>query len=60
MRLHMCGLCLWEFLTGELPCLPSPSALVQSVISEKTTVAEKRLIVDYDDRLAIGYSKDAG
>jgi hypothetical protein len=52
MRLHMRGLRLWDFLTGELPCLPSPSAPAQPVISEKTTVAEERLIVDYDDRLA--------
>jgi hypothetical protein len=48
MRLHMMG----EFLTGELPCPPSPSAPAQPMISEKTTAAEKeRLIADYDDRL---------
>jgi hypothetical protein len=53
MRLHMRGLRLWEFLTGELPYPPSPSAPAQPVISEKTTVAEKvRLIAYYDDRLA--------
>jgi hypothetical protein len=53
MRLHMCGLRFWDFLTGELPCPPSPSASTQPVISEKTTVVEKeRLIADYDDRLA--------
>jgi hypothetical protein len=52
MRLHMLGLRLSDFLTGELPCLPSPSAPAQPVISEKTTVAEERLIADYDDRLA--------
>jgi hypothetical protein len=53
MRLHMYGLHLWEFLTGELPCLPPPSAPPQSMISEKITVAEKeRLITDYDDCLA--------
>jgi hypothetical protein len=52
MHLHMCGLRLWDFLTGEIPCLPSPSAPAQPVISEKTTAAEKEvLIVDYDDRL---------
>jgi hypothetical protein len=52
MRLHMRGLRLWEFLTGELPCSSSPSAPAQPVISEKTTADEKeRLIVDYDDRL---------
>jgi hypothetical protein len=53
MCLHMCRLRLWNFLTGELPCQPSPSALVQPVISEKTTAAEKeRLLADYEDRLA--------
>jgi hypothetical protein len=47
MRLHMHGLRLWDFLTGELPCPPSPSVSAQPVISEKTTIAEKeRLIVD--------------
>jgi hypothetical protein len=47
MRLHMHGLRLWDFLTGELPCPPSPSVSAQLVISEKTTIAEKeRLIVD--------------
>jgi hypothetical protein len=53
MRQHMCGLRLWEFLTCELPCPLSPLAPAQSVISEKTTAAEKEvLIADYDDRLA--------
>jgi hypothetical protein len=50
---HMRGLRLWDFLTGELPCPPSPSAPAQPVISEKTTAAEKEhLLVDYEDRLA--------
>jgi hypothetical protein len=53
MRLHMHSLRLWEFLTDELPCPPSPSGHAQPVISEKTTAAEKEmLIADYDDRLA--------
>jgi hypothetical protein len=52
MCLHMHGLHLWEFLTGELPYPPSTLAPPQPVISEKTTAAEKkRLIKDYDDRL---------
>jgi hypothetical protein len=52
MHLHMRGLRLWNFLTGELPCLPSPSTPAQSVISKKTTAAEKeRLLADYEDRL---------
>jgi hypothetical protein len=52
IRLHMRGLRLWDFLTGELPCPPSPSAPAQPVILEKTTAAEKeRVIADYDDRL---------
>jgi hypothetical protein len=54
MRLHIRGLQLWAFLTGELPCPPSSSAPVQPVILEKTTAAEKEmLIVDYEDRLAL-------
>jgi hypothetical protein len=52
MRLHIYGLYLWDFLTGELPCLPSPSAFAQLVISEKTTTAEKeKLLADYEDYL---------
>jgi hypothetical protein len=54
MRLHMRGLRLWDFLMGELPCPPSPLTPAQPVITEKTTAAEKEmLIVDYDDRLAL-------
>jgi hypothetical protein len=53
MRLHMRGLHLWNFLTGELPCPPSPSAPAQPIISQKTTAAEKeQLLADYEDRLA--------
>jgi hypothetical protein len=52
MRLHMCGLRLWDFLTGELPCPPRPSAPAEPVITEKTTVVEKeKLLADYEDRL---------
>jgi hypothetical protein len=54
MRLHMHGLRLWNFLTGELPCPPSPLAPAQPMISEKTTAAKKeKLIADYDDHLAL-------
>jgi hypothetical protein len=36
-----------------LPCLPSPLAPAQPVISEKTTAAEKeQLLADYEDHLA--------
>jgi hypothetical protein len=53
-RLHMHRLRLWDFLTGELPCPPSPLVPVQPVISDKTTAAKKeRLIVDCDDCLAL-------
>jgi hypothetical protein len=53
IHLHMHGLRLWDFLTGELLCPPSPSTPAQPVISEKTTAAEKeRLLADYEDRLA--------
>jgi hypothetical protein len=52
MRLHMRGLHLCEFLTGELPCPPPPLASPQPVILEKTIAAKKdRLIADYDDHL---------
>jgi hypothetical protein len=52
MRLHMRELHLWDFLMGELFCPPSPSALAQPVISEKTTATEKeQLLADYEDRL---------
>jgi hypothetical protein len=37
---------------GELPCPPRASALVEPVITEKTTTAEKeKLLADYEDRL---------
>jgi hypothetical protein len=50
MRLHMCCIRLWEFLIDELPCPPPPLAPTQPIITEKTTTAEKKmLIVDYDD-----------
>jgi hypothetical protein len=53
MHLHMHELRLWDFLTGELPYPLSPSAPAQSVISEKTTTAEKeKLLANYEDRLA--------
>jgi hypothetical protein len=52
MRLHMRELCLWDFLMGELPCPPSPSALALPVISEKTTTVEEWLLADYEDCLA--------
>jgi hypothetical protein len=53
MRLHMHELRLWDFLTGELPCPPSPSAPAHLVISEKTPAAEKeKLLGDYEERLA--------
>jgi hypothetical protein len=52
MHLHICSLRLLEFLRGNLSCPTSPSAPTHHVISEKTTAAEKKmLIVDYDDRL---------
>jgi hypothetical protein len=52
MHLHMRGLRLWDFLTGELSCPPSSLAPAQLVISEKTTAAEKeKLLADYEDRL---------
>jgi hypothetical protein len=49
----MHGLRLWEFLMGELPCPSPPLAPAQPVIMEKTTTAEKEmLIIDYDDRMS--------
>jgi hypothetical protein len=53
MHLHMRGIRLWDFITGELPCPPSSSAPAQPVILEKTTTAEKEMLLeDYEDRLA--------
>jgi hypothetical protein len=53
MHLHMCDPRLWDFLMGELPCPPRPSAPPEQVIMEKTTTAEKeKLLSDYEDRLA--------
>jgi hypothetical protein len=53
MRMHICGLHLWDFLTGELPYQPSTSAPAQPVILEKATTAEKeQFLADYEDCLA--------
>jgi hypothetical protein len=52
MRLHIRGLRLWDFLTGELSCPPRLSIPAESVLTEKTTTDEKeRLLADYEDRL---------
>jgi hypothetical protein len=52
MCLHIHGLHLWDFLTGELPCPSSPSAPAHPVISKKTTTTQKeQLLADYEDRL---------
>jgi hypothetical protein len=53
IHFHMRGLRLCDFLTGELPCPPRPSALAEPVITDKTTTAEKeKLFADYEDHLA--------
>ena len=50
MRWHKRGLCLWEFLTGELRCPPCPTASVRRTILEKATDEEKdQLLVEFDD-----------
>jgi uncharacterized protein (DUF1015 family) len=53
MHMHICGLHLWDFLTGELPYQQSTSAPAQPVILEKATAAEKeQFLADYEDCLA--------
>jgi hypothetical protein len=52
MHLHMRGIQLWDFLMGELPCLPRPSAPAKLVIIEKTIAAEKeKFVVDYENHI---------
>ncbi|WVZ64725.1 hypothetical protein U9M48_014202 [Paspalum notatum var. saurae] len=49
MRWHMRGLRLWEFLTGELPCPPSPTAPVCPAVPNQATDDEKeKILADYD------------
>jgi hypothetical protein len=44
---------LWDYLTGELPCPPHPTAHAEPVITEKTTAAEKeKLLADYENHMA--------
>ena len=47
MHIRTCGLCLWEFLTGELPCPSCPSAptrpAVKPVCPEKPIAADDKL-----------------
>jgi hypothetical protein len=49
MCLHMCGLCLLEFLTGDLMC-PCPTAPTTAMILEKVT--DEELLADYDDQMS--------
>ena len=58
LRIHMRGLCLWEFLTGELSCPPRPTAptspvlLVTPILSPTAIDAEKtvynKTLADFD------------
>jgi hypothetical protein len=49
----MYSLRLWNFLTGEIPFPPRPSAPAEPVITEKTIATEKeKLLTDYVDRMA--------
>jgi hypothetical protein len=53
MCLHIRDLRLWNFITGELPYPPCPSAPAEPVIPNKATTVEKeKLLTDYEDRLA--------
>ena len=53
IKLHMRGLRLWEFLTGEVSCPPCPTAPTPPVIPEKATDDQKsELLADFDDRQA--------
>jgi hypothetical protein len=50
---RMRGLRLWEFLTGELLCLPSPTTPTQLVIPKQTIDDTKeKLLANYDDHLS--------
>ena len=68
LRIHMRGLRLWEFLTGELPCPPRPTAPtppvlpVEPTLSATATDDEKQtfatLLADHDasvERLQVDY-----
>ncbi|WVZ72434.1 hypothetical protein U9M48_020898 [Paspalum notatum var. saurae] len=46
MRWHMRGLRLWEFLTGELPCPPTPTAPVPPAIPDQATDEDKTQLLD--------------
>ncbi|KAJ1262704.1 hypothetical protein BS78_09G130300 [Paspalum vaginatum] len=49
----MRGLRLWDFLTGQLPCPPCPTAPECPTIPEKATdEAKKELLTDFDDLMA--------
>ncbi|WVZ90217.1 LOW QUALITY PROTEIN: hypothetical protein U9M48_036539 [Paspalum notatum var. saurae] len=46
----MCGLRLWEFLAGQLPCPPCPSAPARPTVPKKATdEAKDKLLAEYDD-----------
>ena len=45
----MRGLCLWEFLTGDIPCPSPPVDPVRPTISDKATNDDKmKMLDDYD------------
>jgi hypothetical protein len=45
----MCGLRIWEFITGDIPCPPPPVVPVKPTIPAKATDAEKtKILEDYD------------
>jgi hypothetical protein len=44
----MHGLCLWKFLTGDLPCPAYPTART-SPVTPKKVIDEKELLTNYDD-----------
>jgi hypothetical protein len=53
MHWHMRVLRLWEFLTGELLCPPSPTTLMRPQIPEKATDEDKaKLLADFDHPMA--------
>ena len=49
LRWHMCGLRLWEFITGDIPCPSPPVVAVKPTIPDKATDDVKtKMLDDYD------------
>jgi hypothetical protein len=56
LRYHMRGLCLWEFLTSDIPCPPPPVAPVKPTVPDKAADDVKMKLLDEYDAIMESYA----